>query len=92
MEESQCQKKQNIHLVPVHTFPDLQKLITVFFLYITGIKLEALENERALEEAWNSNKEIIGVVFKDSFHYHLRFRVGNVVIPNDNLGDIGNTK
>ncbi|NWR66335.1 ABCAA protein, partial [Bucorvus abyssinicus] len=55
-----------------------------------GIKLEALENERALEEAWISNKEIIGVVFKDNFHYHLRFRVGSVVIPNDNLGDIDN--
>ncbi|KAM9222080.1 ATP-binding cassette sub-family A member 10-like [Leptosomus discolor] len=53
-----------------------------------GIKVEALENERALEEAWISNKEIIGVVFKDNFSYHLRFPVDNVIIPNDNFGYI----
>ncbi|NXP48513.1 ABCA8 protein, partial [Heliornis fulica] len=53
-----------------------------------GIKLEALDNERALEEAWISNEEIIGVVFKDNFSYHLRFSTGNVVIPNDNFGYI----
>ncbi|KFO12545.1 ATP-binding cassette sub-family A member 10, partial [Balearica regulorum gibbericeps] len=57
---------------------------------MTGIKLEALENERTLEEAWISNNEIIGVVFKDNFSYHLRFPTGNVVIPNDNFGYIDN--
>ncbi|XP_054702538.1 ABC-type organic anion transporter ABCA8-like isoform X5 [Grus americana] len=57
---------------------------------MTGIKLEALDNERALEEAWISNNEIIGVVFKDNFSYHLRFPTGNVVIPNDNFGYIDN--
>ncbi|XP_072737008.1 ATP-binding cassette sub-family A member 10-like [Ciconia boyciana] len=55
-----------------------------------GIKLEALDNERALEEAWISNNEIIGVVFKDNFSYHLRFPTENVVIPNDNFGYIDN--
>ncbi|NXT93978.1 ABCAA protein, partial [Anhinga rufa] len=55
-----------------------------------GIKLEALDNERALEEAWISNNEIIGVVFKDNFSYHLRFPTGDVAIPNDNFGYIDN--
>ncbi|NXR03840.1 ABCAA protein, partial [Sagittarius serpentarius] len=55
-----------------------------------GIRLEALDNERALEEAWISNNEIIGVVFKDNFSYHLRFPTGNVAIPNDNFGYIDN--
>ncbi|NXW04409.1 ABCAA protein, partial [Fregetta grallaria] len=55
-----------------------------------GIKLEALDNEKALEEAWISNNEIIGVVFKDNFSYHLRFPTGNVAIPNDNFGYIDN--
>ncbi|KFQ98694.1 ATP-binding cassette sub-family A member 10, partial [Nipponia nippon] len=55
-----------------------------------GIKLEALDNERALEKAWISNNEIIGVVFKDNVSYHLRFPTGNVVIPNDNFGYIDN--
>ncbi|KAM9281114.1 ATP-binding cassette sub-family A member 10-like [Morus bassanus] len=55
-----------------------------------GIKLEALDNERALEEAWISNNEIIGVVFKDNFSYHLRFPTGNVAIPNDNFEYIDN--
>ncbi|XP_075025522.1 ATP-binding cassette sub-family A member 10-like [Calonectris borealis] len=57
---------------------------------MTGIKLEALENERALEEAWISNNEIIGVVFKDNFSYHLRFPAEDVAIPNDNFGYIDN--
>uniref|UniRef100_A0A8C4TMA7 ABC transporter domain-containing protein n=1 Tax=Falco tinnunculus TaxID=100819 RepID=A0A8C4TMA7_FALTI len=55
-----------------------------------GIKLEALENERALEEAWISNNELIGVVFKNNFSYHLRFPIGNVAIPNDNFGYVDN--
>ncbi|XP_042658487.1 ATP-binding cassette sub-family A member 10 isoform X1 [Tyto alba] len=57
---------------------------------MTGIKLEALDNERALEEAWISNKEIIGVVFKDNFSYYLRFPSENVAIPNENFGYIDN--
>ncbi|KAK0688984.1 ABCAA protein, partial [Pygoscelis papua] len=55
-----------------------------------GIKLEALDNESALEEAWISNNEIIGVVFKDNFSYHLRFPAENVAIPNENFGYIDN--
>ncbi|NXY75912.1 ABCAA protein, partial [Glareola pratincola] len=57
---------------------------------MTGIKLEAVDNERALEKAWISNNEIIGVVFKDDFSYHLRFASGKVAIPNDNFGYIDN--
>ncbi|NXL96012.1 ABCAA protein, partial [Alectura lathami] len=53
-----------------------------------GIKLEAMDNERALEEAWILNDEIIGVVFKSNFSYHLRFPIESVAIPNDNLGHI----
>ncbi|XP_061866528.1 ATP-binding cassette sub-family A member 10-like [Colius striatus] len=55
---------------------------------MTGIKLKALDNERALEEAWISNNEMIGVVFKDNVSYRLRFPTGNVVVPNDNFGHI----
>ncbi|NXA48622.1 ABCA6 protein, partial [Nothocercus julius] len=55
---------------------------------MTGINLEAMENERALEQAWISNKRIIGVVFKDNFSYHLRFSTSNTVIPNEKFGYI----
>ncbi|XP_061233233.1 ATP-binding cassette sub-family A member 10-like [Neopsephotus bourkii] len=55
-----------------------------------GIVLEALESEKALEEAWISNRGIIGVVFKDNVSYHLRFPAENVPIPNDNFGHIDN--
>ncbi|XP_010001102.1 PREDICTED: ATP-binding cassette sub-family A member 10-like [Chaetura pelagica] len=55
---------------------------------MTGIKLEALDNEEALEKAWISNKEVIGVVFKDNFSYHLRFPTGSVVVPNEKFGYI----
>lgn len=45
-----------------------------------------------MEEAWISNMGIIGVVFKDNFSYHLRFPISHVVIPNEVVGYIGNTK
>ncbi|NXK32936.1 ABC8B protein, partial [Piprites chloris] len=51
-----------------------------------GIQLKALDNENALEEAWISNNEIIGVVFKDNFSYHLRFPITDVIIPNEVFG------
>ncbi|NXR81338.1 ABCA9 protein, partial [Pycnonotus jocosus] len=57
---------------------------------MTGIKLEELDDERAMEKAWISNKEIIGVVFKDNFSYHLRFPITHVVIPNEVIGFIDN--
>ncbi|NXU54465.1 ABCAA protein, partial [Turnix velox] len=57
---------------------------------LEGIKLEALENERALEKAWISDNELIGVVFKSNFSYQLRFSAGNVAIPNENFGHIDN--
>ncbi|NXS61328.1 ABCA9 protein, partial [Brachypteracias leptosomus] len=55
-----------------------------------GIKLKALEDERALEEAWNLDRTIRGVVFKGNFSYHLRFSTRNVIFPNENLGHIDN--
>ncbi|NWZ39588.1 ABCA9 protein, partial [Brachypodius atriceps] len=57
---------------------------------MTGIKLEELDDERAMEKAWISNNEIIGVVFKDNFSYHLRFPISHVVIPNEVIGFIDN--
>ncbi|NXY02977.1 ABCAA protein, partial [Pteruthius melanotis] len=55
---------------------------------MTGIKLEELDDEGAMEKAWISDKEIIGVVFKDNFSYHLRFPTTDVVIPNEVFGYI----
>ncbi|NXA58312.1 ABC8B protein, partial [Mohoua ochrocephala] len=55
---------------------------------MTGIKLEELDDERAMEKAWISNKETIGVVFKDNFSYHLRFPTSQVVVPNEVFGHI----
>ncbi|NWU22183.1 ABCA9 protein, partial [Dyaphorophyia castanea] len=55
---------------------------------MTGIKLEELDDEKAMEKAWISNEEIIGVVFKDNFSYHLRFPASHVVIPNEIFGYI----
>uniref|UniRef100_A0A8C0I890 ABC transporter domain-containing protein n=1 Tax=Bubo bubo TaxID=30461 RepID=A0A8C0I890_BUBBB len=52
---------------------------------MTGINLEALDNEKALEEAWISNNDIIGVVFKDNFSYRLRFSSGKVVVANHSV-------
>ncbi|NXH24253.1 ABCAA protein, partial [Myiagra hebetior] len=53
-----------------------------------GIKLEEMNDERAMEKAWISNEEIIGVVFKDSFSYQLRFPSRDVVVPNEVFGYI----
>ncbi|NXU87571.1 ABC8B protein, partial [Xiphorhynchus elegans] len=53
---------------------------------MAGIKLEEVDNEKALEKAWISNNEMIGVVFKDNFSYHLRFPTTKVVIPNEVFG------
>ncbi|NXM13574.1 ABCA9 protein, partial [Ploceus nigricollis] len=55
---------------------------------MTGIKLEELDDERAMEKAWISNRKTIGVVFKDNFSYHLRFPITDVVIPNEIIGYI----
>ncbi|XP_068066113.1 ATP-binding cassette sub-family A member 9-like isoform X2 [Anomalospiza imberbis] len=53
---------------------------------MAGIKLEELDDERAMEKAWISNRETIGVVFKDNFSYHLRFPTTHVIIPNEVIG------
>ncbi|OWK58248.1 ATP-binding cassette sub-family A member 8-B [Lonchura striata] len=55
---------------------------------MTGIKLVELDDERAMEKTWISNRETIGVVFKDNFSYHLRFPTTHVVIPNEVIGYI----
>ncbi|XP_058708210.1 ATP-binding cassette sub-family A member 10-like [Poecile atricapillus] len=55
---------------------------------MTGIKLEELDDERAMENAWISDQETIGVVFKDNFSYHLRFPTSHVIIPNEVIGYI----
>ncbi|NXC31749.1 ABCAA protein, partial [Campylorhamphus procurvoides] len=55
---------------------------------MAGIKLEEVDSEKALEKAWISNNEMIGVVFKDNFSYHLRFPTTKVVIPNEVFGYI----
>ncbi|XP_041341700.1 ATP-binding cassette sub-family A member 9-like isoform X1 [Pyrgilauda ruficollis] len=53
---------------------------------MSGIKLKEVDNERAMEKAWISNRETIGVVFKDNFSYHLRFPTTHVIIPNEVIG------
>ncbi|NWT20072.1 ABCA9 protein, partial [Vireo altiloquus] len=55
---------------------------------MAGINLEELDDERAMEKAWISDQEIIGVVFKDNFSYHLRFPMSHVIIPNEIFGYI----
>lgn len=55
---------------------------------MTGIKLWEVADERAMEKAWILNSEMIGVVFKDNFSYHLRFPSSQVVIPNEVVGYI----
>ncbi|NWW64557.1 ABCAA protein, partial [Ifrita kowaldi] len=55
---------------------------------MAGIKLEELDDEKAMEKAWISNEETIGVVFKDNFSYLLRFPVTHVVLPNEVFGYI----
>ncbi|NWZ96371.1 ABCA9 protein, partial [Nesospiza acunhae] len=53
---------------------------------MAGIKLVEVDDERAMEKAWISNRETIGVVFKDNFSYHLRFPTSHVIIPNEVIG------
>ncbi|NWV60609.1 ABCA6 protein, partial [Malurus elegans] len=53
---------------------------------MTGIQLEEVDDERAMEKAWISDEDTIGVVFKDNFSYHLRFPTRDVVIPNEVIG------
>ncbi|NWH39328.1 ABCA9 protein, partial [Chloropsis hardwickii] len=53
---------------------------------MTGIKLEEMDDVRAMEKAWISDKELIGVVFKDNFSYHLRFPTTHVIFPNEVIG------
>ncbi|NWY69883.1 ABCAA protein, partial [Erithacus rubecula] len=53
-----------------------------------GINLEEMEDEKAMKEAWISNEEMIGVVFKDNFSYRLRFPSFYMAIPNEVVGDV----
>ncbi|XP_009696182.1 PREDICTED: ATP-binding cassette sub-family A member 9-like [Cariama cristata] len=50
---------------------------------MTGIIIEEMENENKMETRGVLEEEIIGVVFKDDFSYHLRFQRHRVVSPND---------
>lgn len=57
---------------------------------MAGIVLEEVENEEKMETRGISEDDIIGVVFKDDFSYHLRFQSYRVVPPNDAFEHIGN--
>lgn len=85
-------RKKNILSMRIDAFPHSQNLMAIFFWHFTGIKLVELDDERAMEKTWISNRETIGVVFKDNFSYHLRFPTTHVVIPNEVIGYVGNTK
>ncbi|XP_076209612.1 ATP-binding cassette sub-family A member 9-like isoform X2 [Aptenodytes patagonicus] len=50
---------------------------------MTGIIIEEVENEKKMETRGILEEDIIGVVFKDDFSYHLRFQSYSVVFPND---------
>ncbi|XP_048345642.1 ABC-type organic anion transporter ABCA8-like isoform X2 [Sphaerodactylus townsendi] len=50
---------------------------------LKGIRTEPMEDEKAIEEAYKNEGNIIGVIFQDNFSYRLRFRLGNVPSPND---------
>ncbi|KGL87751.1 ATP-binding cassette sub-family A member 10, partial [Charadrius vociferus] len=50
---------------------------------MAGIILEGVENEEKMERRGNLEEDLIGVVFKDDFSYHLRFQNYKVVPPND---------
>ncbi|XP_068511598.1 ATP-binding cassette sub-family A member 9-like isoform X1 [Anas acuta] len=50
---------------------------------MTGVLIEEVENEEILDTRENFSDDIIGVVFKDDFSYHLRFQIYSVVSPNE---------
>lgn len=50
---------------------------------MTGVIIEEVENENNLEKRGVLEEDVIGVVFKDDFSYHLRFQSYSVVSPND---------
>ncbi|XP_078510414.1 ATP-binding cassette sub-family A member 10-like [Lissotriton helveticus] len=51
-----------------------------------GIRIEGFENETALTEASNSNKDLLGIVFKNSFSYEVRLSQFFAPIPIDHYG------
>ncbi|XP_074778515.1 ABC-type organic anion transporter ABCA8-like isoform X1 [Athene noctua] len=50
---------------------------------LTGIIIEEVENEKKLETRGIGEEDIIGVVFKNDFSYHLRFQSYSVLPSND---------
>ncbi|XP_030361987.1 ATP-binding cassette sub-family A member 9-like [Strigops habroptila] len=50
---------------------------------MTGIIIEEVDNKKDLETRAVLEEDIIGVVFKDDFSYHLRFQSYRVVSPSD---------
>ncbi|KFZ54725.1 ATP-binding cassette sub-family A member 8-A, partial [Antrostomus carolinensis] len=55
---------------------------------MTGVIIEEVENENKLEKRGILEDDVIGVVFKDDFSYHLRFQSYSVVSPNDDFEHI----
>lgn len=55
----------------------------------SGVLIEEVENEEILDTRENFSDDIIGVVFKDDFSYHLRFQTYSVVSPNEAFEHIG---
>lgn len=55
----------------------------------SGVLIEEVENEEILDTRENFSDDIIGVVFKDDFSYHLRFQIYSVVSPNEAFEHIG---
>nr|XP_033816948.1 ATP-binding cassette sub-family A member 9-like isoform X2 [Geotrypetes seraphini] len=55
----------------------------------TGAKVEAFEDEAELYQAWISNPSLVGVVFKDSFSYLIRYALFSTTVANDHLSTAG---
>ncbi|XP_078510413.1 ABC-type organic anion transporter ABCA8-like [Lissotriton helveticus] len=51
-----------------------------------GNRIEGFENEIALTEAWNSDKALLGIVFKNSFSYEIRLSQILAPMPIDDYG------
>ncbi|XP_029455151.1 ATP-binding cassette sub-family A member 9-like isoform X2 [Rhinatrema bivittatum] len=53
--------------------------------FLHGIRTEEFEDEKAMYQAWLSNHSLIGVVFKDSFSYVIRYNIYDITVPNDHI-------
>ncbi|XP_030062729.1 ATP-binding cassette sub-family A member 9-like [Microcaecilia unicolor] len=57
--------------------------------FLQGIRMEAFEDEAQLYRTWVSNQTLVGVVFKDSFSYLIRYHEFATTYPNEHLSSIG---